>query len=232
MNAPWWVWPLGFQEMDKITQWSKTGFKTDILINSSCRGPLHKCIIADWGRCFRAKAVQTCSLWVSRIFKDFFIPSFDRPKTLDPRDGIKFFEWENAKDWLWYYNRCVYRYEAAVLTTGGVCTHARILCSFFWTFCLLCSSSTTKWTVTCLETGPVQVQVHEHHTGGGCSEGQHLSHQVGWLSGQRFKTLEFPGVHLCIGFPRSPLQVWACFFMQSAIKFLHAADFVLAAPKS
>lgn len=31
-------------------------------------------------------------------FYEFFIPSFDRPKTLDPRDGIKFFEWENAKD--------------------------------------------------------------------------------------------------------------------------------------
>ena len=106
----------GSRKWTKITQWSKTGFKTDILINSSCRGPLHKCIIADWGRCFRAKAVQTCSLWVSRIFKDFFIPSFDRVKTLDPRDGIKFFEWENAKDWLWYYNRCVYQYEAAVLT--------------------------------------------------------------------------------------------------------------------
>ena len=38
----------------------------------------------------------------SMSFKDiqgfFFIHSFDRVKTLDPRDGIKFFEWENAKD--------------------------------------------------------------------------------------------------------------------------------------
>ena len=37
----------------------------------------------------------------SKIFKDCFIHSSDRVKTaLDPRDGIKFFEWENAKDCL------------------------------------------------------------------------------------------------------------------------------------
>ena len=61
----------GSRKWTKITQWSKTGFKRDIQSDSRCRGPLHKCIIADWGRCFRAKAVQTCSLWVSRRFMEF-----------------------------------------------------------------------------------------------------------------------------------------------------------------